>query len=74
IILSRVRLDSTALNNYRGTITEVIPTHRGLEVIVDIGVELAVIISHESFGHLELEKGKQVWAGFKASAIKMQKL
>ena len=74
VILSREQLESTALNNFRGTITEVIPTHSGLEVILDIGVELAAVISHESFEKLDVDKGKQVWAGFKASAIKIQRV
>ena len=74
VLVSREKLDSTALNNFKGTISEVIPTHRGLEIIVDIGVELAVIITHESFERLGLDKGMEVWAGFKASAINIQRV
>ncbi len=74
VIISSVKLDSTALNNFKGTITEVIPTPRGLEVIVDIGVEIAVIITHESFDRLGLDKGEEVWTGFKASAINLQRV
>jgi molybdopterin-binding protein len=74
VIISRNRLESTALNNFKGTILEIIPTHSGLEVVLDIGVKLAVIISHDSFNRLNMRKGMSVWAGFKASAIRLQSL
>jgi molybdopterin-binding protein len=73
IILSEYKLDSTALNNFKGTISEIVPTHSGMEVILQIGVELAVVLSHESFNRLRLEKGKEVWASFKASAISIHR-
>ncbi|MFW5945011.1 MAG: ABC transporter ATP-binding protein [Bacteroidota bacterium] len=74
VIISRQRLESTALNNFKGTILEIIPTHSGLEVVLDIGVKLAVMISHDSFNRLNMKKGISVWAGFKASAIRVQSL
>jgi molybdopterin-binding protein len=42
----------------------------GVEVIVDIGVEVAALITAESVKTLELCCGKKVWVSFKASAIK----
>ncbi|MBS3771480.1 MAG: ATP-binding cassette domain-containing protein [Bacteroidales bacterium] len=74
VIISRERLESTALNNFKGTILEIIPTHNGLEVVLDIGVKLAVMISHDSFNRLNMRKDMSVWAGFKASAIRVQSL
>lgn len=72
IIISEKRLESTALNNFEGRITDVIPIVNGLEVIVDIGVKLAVIITEKSFKRLALTLGKTVWVSFKASAVHVQ--
>ena len=69
IILSPHKLDSTALNNYRGEIIDVIPSVSGLEVIIDIGVEIAAIITSASYQRFHLDKGKKVWVSFKASAV-----
>lgn len=71
IILSVHKIDSTALNNFPGTIKEVIPVARGLEIIIDIGVDLAAIITEKSYKSLSLAKGKQVWVSFKASAMRI---
>jgi len=42
----------------------------GVEVIVDIGVEVGALITAESVKTLELRCGKKVWVSFKASAVK----
>ena len=72
IIISIDQVESTALNNFQGTINEVIPISDGLEIIVDVGIELAVIITESSFNRLSVEKGKKVWVSFKASSVRIQ--
>jgi molybdopterin-binding protein len=69
IILSREKLDSTALNNFQGKVKEIIPTSAGMEVIVDIGVDIAAIITQESCRRLGIDKEIKVWLSFKASAV-----
>ena len=69
VILSPNKLDSTALNNYRGEITDIIPSVNGLEVIIDIGVEIAAIITSASYQRFHMDKGKKMWVSFKASAV-----
>jgi len=69
VILSPHKLDSTALNNYKGEIIDIIPSINGLEVIIDIGVEIAAIITSASYQRFHLGKGKEVWVSFKASAV-----
>ena len=61
---------TSARNNFEGTIVDVIPAGVGVEVIVDIGVEIAALVSAESVKALELGCGKKVWVSFKASAVK----
>jgi len=60
---------TSARNNFEGTIMDIVPAGVGVEVIVDIGVEVAALITAESVKTLELRCGKKVWVSFKASAI-----
>jgi molybdopterin-binding protein len=69
IILSKNRPESSALNNFHGTVTDVVPTRQGLEVVVDIGVDLAVLITHESQKNLDIHTGSKLWTSFKANAL-----
>jgi molybdate/tungstate transport system ATP-binding protein len=70
IILSNDSFDSSATNNFEGTITEIIPGIRGTDVVVDIGIRLHALITDESLNRLELREGKQIWLHFKATAVK----
>ncbi len=72
IIISEYQIKSTALNNFSGVIKDVIPIVQGLEIIVDIGVDMAVIITEESYQRLSLSKGRTVWISFKASSVHIQ--
>ena len=60
---------TSARNNFEGTIADIAPAGVGVEVIVDIGVEVAALITAEAVKALELRCGKKVWVSFKASAI-----
>ncbi|MDZ7743869.1 MAG: ABC transporter ATP-binding protein [Bacteroidota bacterium] len=71
IFLSNSRSDTSALNNFKGRIREVLPAIRGFEVVTDIGVLLSVMVSHESIMNMKLREGKEVWVSFKASAVKI---
>ena len=61
---------TSARNNFEGTIVDIVPAGVGIEVIVDIGVEIAALITAESVKMLGLDCGKKVWVSFKASAAK----
>lgn len=69
IILSRSEPDSSALNRFEGTVKDVIPTPQGLEVIVDVGEDVAVMITRESLERLHVEPSARVWVSFKASSL-----
>ena len=60
---------TSARNNFEGTIMGIVKGWVGVEVIIDIGVEVAALITAESVKTLELRCGKKVWVSFKASAI-----
>jgi molybdopterin-binding protein len=70
IILSNDPIDSSAANNFEGTITEIIPGIQGTDVVVNAGVRFQVLVTHESLTRLELTEGKQTWIHFKATAVK----
>lgn len=70
IILSNNSFDSSATNNFEGTITEIIPGVRGIDVVVDAGITLHALITAESLAHLELTEGKKIWLHFKATAVR----
>ena len=61
---------TSARNNFEGTIVDIVPAGPGVEVIIDIGVEVAALVTAESVKKLELDCGKKVWISFKASAVK----
>jgi molybdopterin-binding protein len=70
ILLSNDAFDSSATNNFEGTITEIIPGVRGTDVVVDAGILLHALITPESQSRLELTEGKKIWLHFKATAVK----
>jgi molybdopterin-binding protein len=70
IILSTHRLDSSAVNNFSGVVKELIPSRLGIEVQVDIGVNIHAVITRESMQHLSLEEGMPVWISFKATTLR----
>ncbi|MEI6434958.1 MAG: ABC transporter ATP-binding protein [Bacteroidota bacterium] len=70
IFLSVEPVDTSATNNFEGRIVEIIPTRGGLDVIVDIGIELHALVTHESVEHFELTAGKTCRLHFKATAVR----
>jgi molybdopterin-binding protein len=61
---------TSARNNLEGEIIDIAPVGVGVEVMVDVGVEIAALVSSESVKALDLRCGKKVWVSFKASAAR----
>jgi len=70
ITLSSAPVPTSARNAFEGIIKDIFPARKGIEVIVDIGVDLAGLITRESLEQMGLECGKKVWVIFKAAAGK----
>jgi len=70
VTIGNAASQTSARNNFEGTISDIVPAGAGVEVIVDIGVEVAAMITSESVKLLDLHCGKKVWVSFKASAVK----
>ena len=73
IIISGKKLESTARNNFKGIVTDILPAKSGIEIIVDIGIRLSVLITKESSEKFNLCEGKNIWVSFKASAVRFLK-
>ncbi|MBN2207804.1 MAG: ABC transporter ATP-binding protein [Candidatus Coatesbacteria bacterium] len=70
VVISNERPKTSARNVFEGTILDIIPAKLGVEVSIQIGVEVSALLTKSSVGSLDLEIGKTVWVYFKASAVR----
>ena len=70
ILLSKEPVETSATNNFEGQILEVLPTRGGLDVIINIGIELHALVTPESVAHFGFTTGKSCWVHFKATAVR----
>ena len=70
IIVSNDKPKTSACNNLFGEILEIVPANNSIELIVDIGIKISVLISLESCKNLSLFEGKKIWISFKATNVK----
>jgi len=71
VIVSQEPFASSARNCLPGIISEVNPSGSTARVILDVGFPLTALLTPASCHDLHLEKGKKVYATFKASAVHM---
>jgi molybdate transport system ATP-binding protein len=60
---------SSARNRLQGKIVEVLPAGSLMKVIVDVGFDLAALVTRQAVADMALERGTEVAASFKASAV-----
>ncbi len=70
ILLSAVPVETSATNNFPGTVVEIVPNSGGVDVTIDAGIELQARITRESLEKLGLKAGGTCWVHFKATAVK----
>jgi molybdopterin-binding protein len=70
ILLSAVPVETSATNNFPGTVVEIVPNSGGVDVTIDAGIELQARITRESLEKLGLKTGGTCWVHFKATAVK----
>lgn len=68
VTLSTEKIDSSAVNNFKGIVTEIYRTKTGVEVKTDIGIIMTTRISEYSLQRLGLKPGSTVWLSFKANS------
>ena len=71
IILSETSEGLSTVNNFPGIVREIIPSGYGYEVLLDVGIPLYVQITAASLEKMSLITGKNLWACFKAPAIRL---
>lgn len=72
IILSNEAYQSSALNQFRGIVVQMIQQPNACEIELDIGVPVYARISSESLQKLGIKEGKKLWISFKASSCIFQ--
>ncbi len=60
---------SSARNHLAGRVTEVVPTGVLTKVFLDVGFELVALVTRQAADDLQLSRGIEVWAAFKASNV-----
>lgn len=73
ISISNKSEESSSRNHFKGIIKDIAPARVGIDVTVDIGLDIISVISADSLNELKLEVGKEVWINFKASSCKIYK-
>ncbi len=70
VTLERGRAEhSSARNHLRGTISEIVFSGVLMKVTIDIGFDLVALVTRQAAADLELTKGAEIFAVFKASAV-----
>ena len=69
VTLALSRLSTSARNTFGGEITRIITTGPVARVEIDCGFRLVALVTKRSAEEMALEKGKQVFASFKATAV-----
>jgi ABC-type sugar transport system ATPase subunit len=70
VFLSVEKTETSAINNFSGIVADVVPRGNGMEIVVDTGLKMSVLISKTSLHELDLRSGRPVWVSFKASACR----
>jgi molybdate/tungstate transport system ATP-binding protein len=71
IIVSRTKFQSSARNSFFGTVKNILKKSSIIEIILDIGILLAIDITWKSYEEMDIKIGDQLWATFKVSSLKV---
>jgi len=71
IIISAEKFESSARNAFKGTVSNVSKKSSVAEVVVDIGIPLAVDITRKSCEEMNIKPGDPLWTTFKVSSLKV---
>ncbi len=70
ILLSESPVETSASNSFEGRVSEIIPTRGGMDVVVNIGVDIHAWVTYGSVEKFRLKPGHPCWVHFKATAVK----
>lgn len=61
---------TSARNHFKGCVLDLEPARLGVEVRIDIGIQITAIITSESVEALTIREGGEIWVNFKATAAR----
>ncbi len=70
ILVSVVPVETSATNNFEGTVADIVPNAGGIDITVNADIELHALVTRESMDKLGLKVGKTCWVHFKATAVR----
>lgn len=70
VTVSLEKPDNSAINTFKGVIVDIFQQKHGFEIWVDVGINIAALITWESVERLALKTGKEVWVSVKANAVR----
>jgi len=70
IFLSKSRIPSSTINQFKGLIVEIIPARFGYELLVDCGILFYVAITSDTQSELEYKEGQKIWLAFNPSVVR----
>ncbi len=68
VTLSLHAPDSSARNSFEGVVRDIIPVRLGVEIVLDIGIEIVALLTQDTVNAFNLTPGANAWVSFKASA------
>jgi len=71
IIISHKPFDSSARNSFRGRITNISEIKNQIKIVVDAGLDFAVMITRESCTEMGLMVGSEIFVTFKTSSVRV---
>ena len=71
VSISKTPIDSTSQNCYKGKVIDIYPQRYGVEVVINIGVNLYSLVTQDSIQKQDISVGSEVWVSFKASSVKL---
>jgi molybdate transport system ATP-binding protein/molybdate/tungstate transport system ATP-binding protein len=69
VFISRERIQSSARNSFKGTITDIVNKGMVIKVTIDAGIPFVSVMARQRYDHLHLNEGEDVYFSFKASAV-----
>ena len=69
IIITKEKFTSSARNNFKGEVIDIIDQGALSRITVDIGILINVLITNQSLEDLIIKTGEEVWLTFKACSV-----
>ncbi len=70
ILISHEPQNTSAINQFKGTITEIIPARFGYDIVVNCGILFYVAVTSEALQEHSYKEGQSVWISFNPSVVR----